>query len=178
MYISEPCKGNQATIRLLTPWQPSPGGVMALSKYPVNDHWMVTWLLHSGYSGERSISHNCKIEWRSQFKPKYIAHKLPSTIPAEHFENTDSPRHGTPLYLSSLFFHCPYTFFHCINSIDICPKLAHIPSASHDCPHQICHTLHYSYPPLPNFPRASDHYVIRRLTAKSRDHSKPIYWVI
>ena len=55
MYISEPCEGNQATARLLTPWQPSPGGVMALLKYPVNDPWRVTWLLHSGYRGEQSI---------------------------------------------------------------------------------------------------------------------------
>ena len=29
MYILKPCQGNQATTRLLTPWQPSPSGVMA-----------------------------------------------------------------------------------------------------------------------------------------------------
>ena len=61
MYISEPCKGNQVTTRLLTPWQPSPGGVKGLSKYPVNDPWRVTWLLHPGYSGERSIQ--CCFNW-------------------------------------------------------------------------------------------------------------------
>ena len=48
-------KSGNNTTRLLTPWQPCPGVVMAPSKYPANDPWRVTWLLHPGYSGERSI---------------------------------------------------------------------------------------------------------------------------
>ena len=77
MYISEPCKGNQATTRLLTPWQPSLGGVMALSKYPVNDPWRVTWLLHSGYSGERSIS---KASLHADHPPKCLKMLCKCTI--------------------------------------------------------------------------------------------------
>ena len=33
---------------------------MALEKYPLNDTWRVTWLLHSGYSGKRSIKISLK----------------------------------------------------------------------------------------------------------------------
>ena len=65
MYISELCKANRATTRLLTP-----GGVMALSKYPVYDPWR-GWGGGGGGGGGRGWCHVTIAFWVSGQKVCY-----------------------------------------------------------------------------------------------------------